>query len=56
MTEDASQPNSRKHREHPPMIKEIAGGVENFTIATDNISAAAEEVRKISEALNNTQK
>ncbi len=37
-------------------LKEIAGGVENFTIATDNISAAAEEVRKISEALNNTQK
>ena len=36
-------------------LKEIAGGVENFTIATDNISAAAEEVRKISEALNNTQ-
>ena len=37
-------------------LKEIAGGVENFTIATDNISAAAEEVRKISEALNSTQK
>ncbi len=37
-------------------LKEIAGGVENFTIATDNISAAAEEVRKISESLNNTQK
>ena len=37
-------------------LKEIASGVENFTIATDNISAAAEEVRKISEALNNTQK
>ena len=37
-------------------LKEIAGGVENFTVATDNISLAAENVRKISEDLNNASK
>ncbi len=35
-------------------LKEISGGIENFTVATDNISSASENVRKLSEELNNS--
>ena len=37
-------------------LREISGGVENFTVATDNISSSAENVRKISSDLNNMAK
>lgn len=37
-------------------LKEISSGVENFTVATDNISSSAEQVRKISEDLNRMAK
>lgn len=37
-------------------LKEISAGVESFTVATDNISNEAENVRKISEDLNKSAK
>lgn len=33
-------------------LKQIAGGIENFSVATDNISSSAENLREISEELN----
>ncbi len=35
-------------------LKQIAAGVENFTVATDNISMSSEHIRSMSEAMNNS--
>ena len=37
-------------------LKQIAAGVETFTVATDNISLSSEHIRSMSEAMNNSVK